>query len=115
MRHRLKRWWNIAPLWPVLLSILFGMDVAKIDIDRPLDLFHLIEAFYNNGKAVVAYPEVFHVISGMLKAGVGVIVMDQGQKKAQEQSPEEKLLSVKNRRRSMSLNGETLPQGSIHV
>lgn len=76
MKHRLKRWWNVAPLWPICFCILFGKDVAKIDVDRPLDLFALLDAFADGGKAKVVYPDVLPVIAAMLKAGVGTIVAD---------------------------------------
>ena len=105
MKQRMKRWWNIAPLWPILFSILYGVDVAKVDIDRPLDLFHLVETFRKEGKASVAYPEVFPVISGMLKTGVGTIVTTQGETRPQESNTEDWHLSPNRaRRRSLSLN-----------
>jgi hypothetical protein len=114
MRNRLKRWWNVAPLWPICFSILFGKDVAKVDISRPLDLYGLLELFSDGGKARVIYPEVLPVIAGMLRAGVGTIVSDQGEdnnKEANDLSKEEdgKLLPTPPvRRRSISLSS---PQG----
>lgn len=84
MRNRLKRWWNVAPLWPICFSILFGRDAAKIDVSRPLDLYGLVEMFSEGGKAKVVYPEIMPVIAGMLKAGVGTVVSDQGEEGAKE-------------------------------
>lgn len=98
MRNRLKRWWNVAPLWPICFSILFGRDVAKIDVSRSLDLYGLVEMFSEGGKAKVAYPEIMPVIAGMLKAGVGAVVSDQGEgaKEASDVNKDEdgKLLPV---------------------
>lgn len=114
MRNRLKRWWNVAPLWPICFSILFGKDVAKIDVSRQLDLYGLVEMFSEGGKAKVVYPEILPVIAGMLKAGVGTIVSDQGDERVKETSDsnkedDSKLLSTPTvRRRSMSLSS---PQG----
>lgn len=114
MRNRLKRWWNIASLWPICFSILFGRDVAKIDVSRPLDLYGLVEMFSEGGKAKVVYPEILPVIAGMLKAGVGTIVSDQGDEGAKEtndanKNEDGKLLPTPTaRRRSMSLSS---PQG----
>ena len=76
MKHRLRRWWNVAPLWPICFCILFGKDVAKVNIDGPLDLFALLDAFADGGKAKAVYPEVLPVIAAMLKAGVGTVVAD---------------------------------------
>lgn len=81
LKQRLKRWWHVPALWPIIFSILFACDVAKIDIDLPLDLFHLVETFRKDGKAAVGYPEIFPVIAGMLKSGFGVIVTAQGENK----------------------------------
>lgn len=78
MRNRLKRWWNVGPLWPICFSILFGRDVAKIDVSRPLDLYSLVEMFSEGGKVKVVYPEILPVIAGMLRTGVGAVVSDQG-------------------------------------
>lgn len=86
MRNRLKRWWNVAPLWPICFSILFGRDVAKVDVSRPLDLYGLVEMFSEGGKVKVVYPEILPVIAGMLRAGVGAVVSDQGDGRAKEMS-----------------------------
>ncbi|KAI5843402.1 hypothetical protein DFP73DRAFT_80685 [Morchella snyderi] len=118
MRNRLKRWWNVAPLWPICFSILFGKDVAKVDISRPLGLYSLLELFSDGGKARVIYPEVLPVIAGMLRAGVGTIVSDQGEdnnKEANDPSKEEdgKLLPTPPvRRRSISLSSPQAPKTS---
>lgn len=107
MRNRLKRWWNVAPLWPICFSILFGRDVAKIDVSRSLDLYGLVEMFSEGGKAKVVYPEIMPVIAGMLKAGVGTVVSYQGDEGAKETSDEHgKLLPAP------TVNGRFMPLSS---
>jgi beige protein homolog 1 len=112
MRNRLKRWWNVAPLWPICLSVLFGKDVAKIDVSRPLDLFGLAEMFSDAGNGKVIYPEMLPVIAGMLKAGIGAIVVDQGNDGVKEPSDNNKAESSKmqtlrtGRVRSLSLSSQ---------
>ncbi|KAF8460336.1 hypothetical protein BDZ91DRAFT_739593 [Kalaharituber pfeilii] len=110
MKQRLRRWWHVPTLWPVIFSILFGVDVAKIDIDRPLDLFHLVETFRKDGKATVTYPEVFPVIAGMLKNGIRTIINAQGDGKSQVSVTAEEHLSepAKGRTRSLSLTEKPL-------
>lgn len=76
MKNRLKRWWNVAPLWPICFCILFGKDVAKINTEGPLDLYELLSTFASDEKTKVVYPEVLPVIAAMLKAGVGTVVAD---------------------------------------
>lgn len=103
MRHRLKRWWNVPQLWPICFAILFGKDVARIDLSKPLDLFALLEAFSDGGKATVVYPDILQVIMAMLKAGVATIVAEMG--KEAEKSKE--TIKGHNRRRSLSVNDQT--------
>jgi len=49
------------------LSILFGVDVAKIDFDRSFDLLNLVDLF---GDCRVVYPDVLPVITTMLQHGL---------------------------------------------
>lgn len=113
MKQRLKRWWHVPALWPVVFSMLYGIDVAKVDIDQPLDLFHLVETFRQDGKAAVGCPDVFPVITGMLKSGFGVIVTAQGESNLQHSHLREidMLVETKGRDRSLSLTGQLLTSG----
>lgn len=114
MKNRLRRWWNAAPLWPICFCILFGQDVTKIDIERPLELFALLEAFSEGGKAKVVYPDILPVISAMVKAGLAVVVADQSEGVPKETSKSSSLAPEAprvTRRRSMSVND----QSSIQV
>ncbi|KAK9368848.1 hypothetical protein V1509DRAFT_621646 [Lipomyces kononenkoae] len=80
MKERLKSRWIIPEIWPICLAILFGIDVAMLEIKRTLDLFHLVEMFRRGGKATVAYPEMFTVIGAMLKAGALSIISEEHRK-----------------------------------
>lgn len=117
MRNRLKRWWSVPQLWPVCFSILFGKDVAALDVDMPLDLFTLLEAFSDGGKAKVMYPEILPVISSMLKAAVSALVSDTADCEPSDGRKEDGLgppnMSAKSRRRSMSVNDQSLSRGNI--
>lgn len=121
MRNRLKRWWNMAPLWPICFAIFFGKDVAKIDVSRPLDLFSLAEMFSDAGSGKVAYPEMLPVIAGMLKAGLGAIVADRGEEgtsgSSDNKEPDDgKLQTSKNTRaRSLSLSDKSPQSGKYLV
>ncbi|KAL7271913.1 Beige protein-like 1 [Rhizina undulata] len=120
MRNRLKRWWNMAALWPICFSVLFGKDVAKFNLKMSLDFSGLVDAFSDGGKAKVVYPEMLPVIMGMLKTGIGTIIADQGDENIREASdghkeqvPDTNRLSPKHsRRRSMSLNDQSTPQAA---
>jgi len=74
MAHRLKHWWDIPTLWPILLSILFGYDVANINFDKSFDFFSLLEIF---GNSRVVFPDVLHVITAMLQHGLRDILKHQ--------------------------------------
>jgi hypothetical protein len=115
MKHRLKRWWNLAPLWPICFSILFGQDVAKVNIERPLDLFTLLE-LYPGETTKVAYPEFLPIISAMLKAGIGTIVTNLASKESKDgargNTPTlEVPMNV--RKRSLSLNDQSPSEGEL--
>ncbi|KAH6855033.1 hypothetical protein B0I37DRAFT_363738 [Chaetomium sp. MPI-CAGE-AT-0009] len=67
MAYRLKQWWDISTLWPILFSILFGYDVAKIDFDKSFDFFSLLGIF---GNSQVVFPDLLPVITSMLQHGL---------------------------------------------
>ncbi|KAK2756534.1 hypothetical protein FQN54_005427 [Arachnomyces sp. PD_36] len=74
MRHRLKRWWHIPALWPICFAIMFGVDVGRLDLDRPFDHFGLLDLFTFRGEAKVVIPDVLPVITGMLQSGLKSVV-----------------------------------------
>ena len=77
MQRLLRRWWNIPSVWPICFAVLFGQDVAAIDMGRDFDLFNLLEAFNANLQIQVVYPEIFPVLAGMLQNGLRAITRDQ--------------------------------------
>lgn len=70
MKNRLKRWWNVFSLWSICFSILFGLDVAEVDIDDWTDLSSLLDMLAYKKRLDVAFPEVLPVIAEMLKNGL---------------------------------------------
>lgn len=74
MRHRLRRWWDLPAIWPVLLSIMFNYDVAEIDFERSFDLFSLLDIF---GKSNVVYPGVMPILTAMLQHGLNSLLHSQ--------------------------------------
>lgn len=111
MHYRLKRWWDIPPLWPICFSILFARDVADIDFERSFELFSLLETF---GHCKVVYPSMLPVIMSMLQNGLKDVLYDQDDidsplsEKIQPQAQKASLSvpSGHSRRRSMSLTKE---------
>ncbi|MCJ1251415.1 hypothetical protein MMC30_008648, partial [Trapelia coarctata] len=77
MRYRLKRWWNKTALWTICFSILFGQDVANIDLARPFDLYNLLATFAADNTAKVATPQILPVLTAMLQNGLKSITKDQ--------------------------------------
>lgn len=106
MAFRLKQWWDIATLWPILFSILFGYDVANIDFDKSFDFFSLLEIF---GNSRVAFPDVLPVITSMLQHGLRDVLryQDDPDSPAGEsgagKSAQENLDTVKTRPRARSM------------
>ena len=74
MRHRLKRWWHLPALWPALFAIVFNFDIGKLDLDRPFDLFGLLDLFDFDNAIKIVYPDAFMVVHGMLQTGLRTIV-----------------------------------------
>lgn len=70
MRNRLRRWWNVFTLWPICFSILFGLDVAELDIDDLSDHSSFLDALLYKGRLNVIFPEVLPVITDMLRTGL---------------------------------------------
>ena len=76
MRHRLRRWWSFPAIWMVCFAILFGIDVALLDLQRPFDLYGMLASFPpGNVKAV--YPGVLSVIIGLLQHGLKSVIRHQ--------------------------------------
>jgi hypothetical protein len=75
LEHRLKRWWDVPALWPICLSIFFGVDHALLNLDKPLDQSELLRAFLIEGDVKVVFPDMLPVIVNMLKSGVRNLTM----------------------------------------
>ncbi|KAL1958650.1 hypothetical protein VTO42DRAFT_3993 [Malbranchea cinnamomea] len=70
LRHRLKRWWRLRPLWLICFAVLFGKDVALMDIEKAFDDNSLLRCFDPVDTIKVACPDMFPVISSMLQSGL---------------------------------------------
>lgn len=98
LEHHLKRWWNIPSIWIICLSILFGQDVARLDLDKPFNAPALLNMFLAAGELRIAFPEMLPVIMAMLRAGSKQIVST-GEAETEEGSQalfEEAAISSKN-------------------
>lgn len=78
LESRLKRWWSVPALWPICFSILFGRDIALLDLERPFDVPGLLKLFLTDGDLRIVYPEMLPVITGMLKSGLRSVVLASG-------------------------------------
>jgi hypothetical protein len=112
LEYHLKRWWNIPALWPICFSILFGQDIALMDLDQPFDAPRLISVFLAGGDLRIAFPEMLPVIMGMLKSGLRSSIV------ASETSDQETLkpdiASTKPQMSWHSLNGRFPKQRDLH-
>ncbi|KAM5487377.1 Beige protein-like 1 [Microsporum audouinii] len=78
MRHRLKRWWNLAPLWSLCFSILFGLDPGQINLDKNANASDLQRLLSSPENLKVSFPEVLPVLTGMLQLGLKATVIPRG-------------------------------------
>lgn len=74
MASRLKRFWDVSELWPICFCIMFGHDVAELDLHENYDLSSLMSKF-NNRK--VTYPDSLVIITSMLQQGLKDIITQQ--------------------------------------
>ncbi|KAL8791573.1 MAG: hypothetical protein Q9195_005837 [Heterodermia aff. obscurata] len=77
MQNKIKRWWNIPAMWLICFAILFGQDVASINMEQQFDFYNLIETFVAKCQARVTYPEILPVITAMLQAGLRAVTRDE--------------------------------------
>jgi hypothetical protein len=116
MAHRLKQWWDIATLWPILFSILFGYDVANINFDKSFDFFSLLEIF---GDSKVVFPDALLVITAMLQHGLRDVLKyqddpDSPSKETPAKSEGGELQVVRNRPRARSMElGQALERSEL--
>ena len=115
MQYRLKRWWSISTVWPICFAILFGQDIASINLERNFDLYNLLEMFGSGAGVTIAYPEILPVLTGMLQSGLKSVTTDQAdpdslsfERSAADPdfSSRDEVAPEYNRLRSMSLNKE---------
>ena len=73
LRKYLCPWWEITPIWPTLLAVLFGVDVVSLKslpVGQPLRLFDLVQLVkLGDENPTVVFPEIFSIISALLKTG----------------------------------------------
>ena len=116
MQYRLKRWWYSPQLWPLCLAILFGKDVAALNLGGPMDLYSLLATFALDGNAKITYPGVLPVITGMLRCGLKDVT--KSQKGVDDKKSENNGTGAKeavNERRSENIKpGSSNPQGTRH-
>ena len=120
MQHRLKRWWNIPAIWLICFAVLFGQDIATVNLERTFDLFSLLESFAPESQAKVMYPEMLPVLTAMLQSGLKAIARAQRDpdsplaERTNEPAPllDESLAPTTTfQRQSMSLNTEFTSSG----
>ncbi|KAJ5947666.1 hypothetical protein N7466_000681 [Penicillium verhagenii] len=75
LEHHLKRWWNVPVLWIICFSILFGRDIALMDLDKPFDAPGLLKIFLSDGDLRIVNPEMLRVITKMMKSGLRSTVL----------------------------------------
>lgn len=108
MQRQLKRWWSVPSLWPICFAVLFGQDVASIDMDRTFNLYNLLVALNASENTSVINPEIFTIIAGMLQNGLRSVTRDQ----TDPDSPMEERNDVANARNSEGLQATVIHRRS---
>ena len=118
MQYRLKRWWSMTSLWMLCLTILFGRDIAQIDLDKPFDLYTLMSTFPPS-KTKVVYPQVIPVLVGLLQSGLKAVIRSQPDPASPPlrtpqsgNTPLSPISERMNRKRAVSVQGGTSSMGA---
>lgn len=77
IQHHLKRWWSIPTIWPICFAVLFGRDIAAINLERKFDLYNLLEIFDSEDGVRITCPEILPVLTGMLQSGLKSVTKEQ--------------------------------------
>ena len=77
MRYRLRRWWRNPKIWTICFAVLFGRDIAAIDLTQPFTIFNLLTAFASDEMQRVVYPAVLPVLVSMLESGLRSVTKEQ--------------------------------------
>jgi len=70
LRVRLRKWWNLPQIWTVCFAILFGLDIAKVEVDLPLDPQYILAMLLADNVTQILCPAIFSVIAAMLEEGL---------------------------------------------
>ncbi|KAL4802659.1 hypothetical protein BDV18DRAFT_146245 [Aspergillus unguis] len=81
MQTCMRHWWNIPIMWPLCFSILFGIDLGTTMTDKPFDNASLFEVLMGN-EIEVCFPEMFPVITEMMRGALRKSVMASGDSQA---------------------------------
>ena len=69
LKMRLRHWFHVPAIWITCYAILFGIDVATVDLHRNYTVQSLLDALGSENLSIV-YPEIFPVIAAMLNMGL---------------------------------------------
>lgn len=69
--NRIKRFWSLPQLWVIALCILFGYDVANLDLQSKSSLSEMLDIF---SKRKIVYPDAIILITSMLQTGLNEVI-----------------------------------------
>ncbi|KAL8773434.1 MAG: hypothetical protein Q9194_004321, partial [Teloschistes cf. exilis] len=70
LQHRLQHWSHSPAIWRIGFAVLFGRDVALIDIEKSFNLFSLVDDFVGDGRNNTIYPDILPVLIAMMQRGL---------------------------------------------
>jgi len=88
LQARLRSHWRSPRVWMGCFAILFGRPFVSQHDTEELTIFHLMEAFMQQGETEIRHPEIFPAIAGMLEASLRTIVKDSANPKDNDNFPE---------------------------
>ena len=94
LQHRLQRLWFQPRVWLICFAVLFGKDVATVNLEQDFSLFGLLETFASDSNSVIIYPEILPVLTAMLRKGLVAVIQDQSNPESTHESKYDKRTSI---------------------
>ncbi|KAI4729600.1 beach-domain-containing protein [Aureobasidium sp. EXF-10728] len=88
LQARLRSHWTSPRVWMGCFAILFGRPFVCQEDANELTIFHLMEAFMQQGESEIRHPEIFPAIASMLEAGLRTVVKDSAHQKDNDDAAE---------------------------
>lgn len=76
LQHRLHGWCHVPAIWRTCLAILFGRDIADIELEKPFNLYGLVDDFLGTSKSPRFHPQILPVLISMMQSALKALNLE---------------------------------------